>query len=159
MNTNMHTVCCIIQRTLGVGWVRGVAAGDYNLRLKLVMFLITIGKFTSKVLSLCIIYRIIFMYIYINYVYNNKKTHKKQRKTKTNKHFAWLEQISFAGNSERRSSDKSDHLTNSSYNIENNKNQKCIHLTNNNNSATTPGLCKLQQKTKTKKQNTLNWNF
>ncbi|EDW84541.1 uncharacterized protein Dwil_GK13084, isoform A [Drosophila willistoni] len=43
-----------------------------------------------------------------------------------------------AGNSERRSSDKSDQLTNSSYNIENNKNQKCIHLTNNNNSATTP---------------------
>ncbi|KAH8417943.1 hypothetical protein KR222_008989 [Zaprionus bogoriensis] len=42
------------------------------------------------------------------------------------------------GNSERRSSDKSDQLTNSSYNIENNKNQKCIHLTNNNNSATTP---------------------
>ncbi|EDV42404.1 uncharacterized protein Dana_GF17970, isoform A [Drosophila ananassae] len=43
-----------------------------------------------------------------------------------------------AGNSERRSSDKSDQLTNSSYNLENNKNQKCIHLTNNNNSATTP---------------------
>ncbi|XP_034117448.1 phosphofurin acidic cluster sorting protein 2 isoform X3 [Drosophila albomicans] len=42
------------------------------------------------------------------------------------------------GNSERRSSDKSDQLTNSSYNIENNKNQKSIHLTNNNNSATTP---------------------
>ncbi|KAH8306150.1 hypothetical protein KR018_002564 [Drosophila ironensis] len=42
------------------------------------------------------------------------------------------------GNSERRSSDKSDQLTNSSYNLENNKNQKCIHLTNNNNSATTP---------------------
>ncbi|XP_037940891.1 phosphofurin acidic cluster sorting protein 2-like isoform X2 [Teleopsis dalmanni] len=41
------------------------------------------------------------------------------------------------GNFERRSSDKSDQLTNSSYNIENNK-QKCIHLTNNNNSATTP---------------------
>jgi len=76
------------------------------------------------------------------------KKHKKQRNTKTNKHFAWLEQISFAGNSERRSSDKSDQLTNSSYNIENNKNQKCIHLTNNNNSATTPGLCKLQRKTK-----------
>ncbi|XP_017968547.1 phosphofurin acidic cluster sorting protein 2 isoform X2 [Drosophila navojoa] len=42
------------------------------------------------------------------------------------------------GNSERRSSDKSDQLTNSSYNIEYNKNQKSIHLTNNNNSATTP---------------------
>uniref|UniRef100_A0A1A9WTU0 Uncharacterized protein n=1 Tax=Glossina brevipalpis TaxID=37001 RepID=A0A1A9WTU0_9MUSC len=42
---------------------------------------------------------------------------------------------------ERRSSDKSDQLTNSSFQIENNK-QKCIHLTNNNNSATTPaGLC------------------
>ncbi|KAH8337318.1 hypothetical protein KR059_006975 [Drosophila kikkawai] len=46
--------------------------------------------------------------------------------------------IGTAGNSERRSSDKSDQLTNSSYNLENNKNQKCIHLTNNNNSATTP---------------------
>ncbi|XP_013104338.2 phosphofurin acidic cluster sorting protein 1 isoform X1 [Stomoxys calcitrans] len=41
------------------------------------------------------------------------------------------------GNIERRSSDKSDQLTNSSFQIENNK-QKCIHLTNNNNSATTP---------------------
>ncbi|XP_001358795.2 phosphofurin acidic cluster sorting protein 2 isoform X1 [Drosophila pseudoobscura] len=47
--------------------------------------------------------------------------------------------IGTMGNSERRSSDKSDQLTNSSYNLENNKqNQKCIHLTNNNNSATTP---------------------
>ncbi|XP_017113553.1 phosphofurin acidic cluster sorting protein 2 isoform X1 [Drosophila elegans] len=46
--------------------------------------------------------------------------------------------IAAAGNSERRSSDKSDQLTNSSYNLENNKNQKSIHLTNNNNSATTP---------------------
>lgn len=73
------------------------------------------------------------------------KIQKEKKKTKT-KHFAWLEQISFAGNCERRSSDKSDQLTNSSYNIENNKNQKSIHLTNNNNSATTPGLCKLQQK-------------
>ncbi|XP_065372079.1 phosphofurin acidic cluster sorting protein 2 isoform X3 [Calliphora vicina] len=41
------------------------------------------------------------------------------------------------GNIERGSSDKSDQLTNSSFQIENNK-QKCIHLTNNNNSATTP---------------------
>ncbi|KAL9892187.1 phosphofurin acidic cluster sorting protein KrT95D isoform 1-T3 [Glossina fuscipes fuscipes] len=40
------------------------------------------------------------------------------------------------GSIERRSSDKSDQLTNSSFQIENNK-QKCIHLTNNNNSATT----------------------
>lgn len=78
----------------------------------------------------------------------------KQTTNKHKIHFAWLEQISLAGNSERRSSDKSDQLTNSSYNLENNKNQKCIHLTNNNNSATTPGLCTLQQnlKNKNKKQ-------
>ncbi|XP_061395905.1 phosphofurin acidic cluster sorting protein 2 [Musca vetustissima] len=42
---------------------------------------------------------------------------------------------STGGNIERRSSDKSDQLTNSSFQIDNNK-QKCIHLTNNNNSAT-----------------------
>ncbi|XP_067617217.1 phosphofurin acidic cluster sorting protein 2 isoform X2 [Eurosta solidaginis] len=43
------------------------------------------------------------------------------------------------GNFERRSSDKSDQLTNSSYNYDYNTRQKCIHLTNNNNnSATTP---------------------
>ncbi|XP_054746542.1 phosphofurin acidic cluster sorting protein 2 isoform X2 [Anastrepha obliqua] len=42
------------------------------------------------------------------------------------------------GNFERRSSDKSDQLTNSSFNYDNTR-QKCIHLTNNNNnSATTP---------------------
>lgn len=126
----------------------------YNNRLKTYS---SNSKFLSSVSPLqCIIF-----YLYVHklkhyYTYyttihtttkqqrNIKTKYKKKKKTKT-KHFAWLEQISFAGNSERRSSDKSDQLTNSSYNIENNKNQKSIHLTNNNNSATTPGLCKLQQ--------------